>query len=949
MLERKSVCGRGVNISLGSVVGGMALLALLAAPATVTAETGEGRAHPRLFFGPEDVPELRHRAGQAPFRAMLEAADRNMAPSNDPENLYDYSFYARHLAMHYLLSGDEADAARALEAVQRVIDEDAFLDPHRANALQRGAYAINVALVYDWCYPAWSEQDRKQLSEALASAGEVLMEHGGNGWPGGHQAGSNWFAVRYSAAGLAFLATDEPGYEDRLDRAWEQVIRHLEANLGAREGGEGLNPEGIGYLNYPWQYTGPFGLAMRRLEDRELVDRVPVARDSLRWYYRGVLPIAGQESPAGRPHHGLRADFSDDNPNWGGEGVANLAFAYLAADDLPAARWVYDRHAGEKGDGLFDSRRGSVIWALLYYPDDIESHNPADIWGLTWIDRGHGRVMFRDRYQDRDDVVAQFNVRRRVSPGGHRGPDGLGVRILGLNTAWVTGGGRYHNDWLRGQSTLYGSDPGEFNERNDATGEWVGDPQLDPEAGDGRAAGFMAYSNTGVEEHTRRFIVDYARAGDSEARAVFIIGDQSLDGAWWRLNTPAFNEVELHESGFTITSPDGHRMDGHVLHPVDPELRLQQVHRGSPYPYLGEDYEHNHAVDFKTPDGDALVVLTLTEAGESEPSVDWDRHLHGVTATIGRRRFGWERRSGEMRLDDAEFNDRITAQQKPLVPPRMQVTILADRKVRLDWPSVELGADHLLLERRSNDGRWQQHRRLAPDATSFVDDTLEPERAYQYRLRGVNEYGRGDPGVTGDVKAWPEGYGLHVEDFAPRINGELPEDNALGHWTKRNQDRGWQLSEAEGSPRHAVADEGRMETAGRTRIGNQNIFYTTDILADLSGELAMVEADFMVQGTTRFGLMLRLADGRWVRTAGLKYIDARHRWETNRWKIADVERWVEVDPDAFQAGDEVDLSREAFENVAGLGIWGQWPLNERWARVDQLHLRGRDVRIRKTD
>ena len=66
------------------------------------------------------------------------------------------------------------------------------------------------------------------------------------------------------------------------------------------------------------------------------------------------------------------------------------------------------------------------LYALLYYPYDIEEQNPADIpgWGRWYYDPTFGMTLMRNRFQDDDDSLVMFNGKFRSAEGGHNAPDG---------------------------------------------------------------------------------------------------------------------------------------------------------------------------------------------------------------------------------------------------------------------------------------------------------------------------------------------------------------------------------------------------------------------------------------------------------------------------------------------------------------------------------------------
>jgi hypothetical protein len=545
-----------------------------------------------------------------------------------------------------------------------------FWNNDATKGLTRAAAALGVAFAYDFCKssPVWSDS-RSWVADQLKSHADSLMRSGGSGWPGG-TGGNNWWAVRYSAAGLCYLATDSVdetlldgrslAREQVLLLAYQTLIAHFNDNLQRDPLARGWNAEGIGYTQYPWQFSGPFGIAMKRLTGRDLLsDGPPALKYALPAMFPGVVPLD-------RPGRGkgIHADYQDDGPNWDPQGSANLAFAYVSNrfDDAvikyaPAMRYIYDRVCGDLGDRHYDSNRGGGLYGILYYPVDVAARDPSEIWGNAWIDRPYGMVIARNRYQDERDIVAQLSAKGYRAGHGHSGPDMNGFRLIGLGTVWATGAGRTGDPC--GQSTVFPADPNALSRgaTNGNRGVLV-DADFGPD-GSGYAitssvnpkAG-TATSSTGVYAHVRRLVVDYSGSGG--VGALFVIADSSTHdpatgsgiGRYWRLNTPEFNDVRLGDrSGeFFLVGPTRQRLFGKVLWGDAASLRIgvgaDAFRRDNPadpnssgFGFGDTVYRHNHWVDFRSEDGQFVVLLALLPAGTQPPS-DISSEGTGANRTI---------------------------------------------------------------------------------------------------------------------------------------------------------------------------------------------------------------------------------------------------------------------------------------------------------------------------
>ena len=590
------------------------------------------QAHPRLLFDSADIPELRTKIQREPFASMYQELLALKDMRDDDQ--YGPSYAAVRNAFLYVLSGDPVYADDALAYVDETLALSGWADDSW-KALGRAMLGKGVAFAYDFCYDAWSPADRDRVSLALKENGDSLMRAGGGGWPGDSATANNWHGVRYSGAILCYKASDEAG--TGISEAYDGLRTHLVAKYGTGPEARGWDVEGIGYVRYPWgSFIGAAGIVLQRLEGIDMIADAPGAGYALWAMWPGVLPLPSYHNAFDEPILGLHPDFSDDNPNFIGEGSHGLSFYYAPDGYEPGLRWMYDRIGGSLGDQTWDHYRHGTIYSILYYPDDVPTENPEDVWGLYYEDERHGMVLFRDRYQDANDLVTQFNAKQLRPSNTHAGADLNGFRIFGLGTAWATGSGRTGR--MGGQTTVFKGEPGSAS-GDDSTGQLL----TYFYQGDGSGYADIAGSSTGVNGHVRRLVTDYS--GASGARGVWVISDRTEDGTLWRLNTPGMNTISTRVNGFTLTAPNGNRMEATILHPAGKLPTTRTFPRGSDFLFDTSLYEDNHYVQFDTGDGDFLVVLTVTESGGTAPPVSalggngLDQHF-----TVGSETFALEGR-----------------------------------------------------------------------------------------------------------------------------------------------------------------------------------------------------------------------------------------------------------------------------------------------------------------
>jgi hypothetical protein len=572
--------------------------------------------HPRLLFGLDDVPKLRQKITREPFQEMFQHLQKIADYGHRGEPITEYGDFDRQIIAHrraflYVLTGDDSHAKAAREQVEHLLKDSRWANP-RTKGLTLYTQGLYVALAYDYCFgaPSWDAEFSAKVSKDLLRQHEVIVKSGGS--EQNRSPASNWQGLRAAAAGITSLATDEEVDAKGLEWAHGRMQGYLTANIGSGREVRGWNCEGLGYTYYPFgNGIAQYVLAARRKDPKFDLTTHQGMRMALWTTYAALVKT---------PHGLVRPDFGDDNPGTDGEGCYGFAFALCPPELVPGLKYWYDRTVGVQGNRCFDDVRFGVAASILYYPDEVAEADPMTLplWRESFVDTaGNGFMTYRNQYRDETDVVGQFYVKLRGNRG-HSGPDALSFRIAGLGTLWVTGGGRYgvkHNGqdtYLRSMSTLYPVDPDERLAISGQSGKILGTPLI-REDGSGHVVASILQNNVGTKNHTRRFLTSF----NSGAQAAFVIADTSEDGRFWQLATLAHNQITTEGATFTVTTPSGPTMKGTVLYPADPKFKTGTRPRGSKA--LG--FDNNQFIHFETPDGCALVVLTLADKGAAHPAV----------------------------------------------------------------------------------------------------------------------------------------------------------------------------------------------------------------------------------------------------------------------------------------------------------------------------------------
>jgi hypothetical protein len=601
-------------------------------------QTGE---HPRLFFNADELAEIRSRLDREPFISMYQALIDNLDQGDfyrpvDENNPSSLMLRARGHAFAYALSADEAHAIAARENIESAFDLiGSAWAATNVFGLSLYSRAADLAIAYDLCAnsPYWDPGFNYEVSRRLVEVADVIVANGGQQQP--NNVGSNWHAHRGAGAGLAYLATDHSFERDRLDASWNRVNQYLALNAGNRPT-RGWNPEGFGYTAYPFGLSvGPYAIAQARAEPARDLTVHPSLRAKAR---SGFITATSAFNVFGTG--GIKTDWSNDNAHIGGEGLFGQAFRISAPEDRPALRHAYDRLLGALAPhgGNWDSTRHGSFWSILYYPEDLTPQDPMENWNWHQVSDdtdGLGKFTFRNGYVDVNDILVQFKTRNYALDQTNWGPDGLGIRALGLGESLIVGGGRNNPGSKSGQATVYRTNPDNPDSfvSNQNTGSVVGTPLIKPDGG-GHAIGHMEVSNVTTNNHKRWVVTDFATA-QTGAEAVIVVADTSDDGLWWQLPTFLDNEIVVNGSEFTITGVNGATLRGTILHPGGtPTISIGTRERGAAYalrnggtlaevdpdtnPLIAEN---RHLMIQSGGDGDFLVVMTLQPEGQSHPTV----------------------------------------------------------------------------------------------------------------------------------------------------------------------------------------------------------------------------------------------------------------------------------------------------------------------------------------
>ncbi len=558
--------------------------------------------HPRLFFDNTDLPTLRSRANNpigAEMLNLLKTQYETECLSLDTTTTGNKSRLAAIAGFLYLMTENEDYAIKSYEyAYKTIIDKEEVWAATSLKGLTSYWSAYCVSFAYDWCYnsPNWTNANKLLVSSKLKTMADMITTNGGT--EQNTNAASNWQGIRGASALLAYLTTDDSYSTTNYNNMKAKLNKFVIQNYGDSVQSSGWNIEGLGYQYYPvGNFIGPVGIALERVKREDGLKKYASFVNSY-WTVYSSLSTGMDLLGFG----GLHPDFGDDNPHVTGEGVFGQSFYYLPPVMQPAAKFWYDKAVGTgRSTQKYDGYRLGLIWSYLYYPFDMVAENPADAdsWKTLMQDNsgGNGYYSYRNQFKNGSDEIAQLYVKLRGDKG-HAGPDGLSFRILGTNSAWAIGGGRYgklvgpssQEIYWHLMNTVYPVEPlvtkiGSTGcttcKTNSNSGSIVGVPYQN-ENGSGHIISEMATNNVWTTGHKRWFVADYDSL-NTGCRAFYLIADSTVNGKYWQMVTAVENIITTDANSFTITSPNGSSMEGTIFMAGTTTIKTGTSVRGSSF------------------------------------------------------------------------------------------------------------------------------------------------------------------------------------------------------------------------------------------------------------------------------------------------------------------------------------------------------------------------------
>ena len=496
--------------------------------------------------------------------------------------------------------------------------------------------------------------------------------------------GRLWMEPRFVEVGMKDAKADLTGRQEAYKLAmaeWEEDHRAWEDSGGANPqwlylgelakyhndqyyrycfGDGGWQTEGEGYTLYSCVLPLEYAQAYERMYGVPVSDRPDVSHFAPRYIMQTIfggkrLTSQSFSLASGTMHAGHYA----------------RAFPLVPDEWKPAVLWAWNKsmELSEDGENRPQMRDlMTAVYTLLNYPMDMKPKNPGECMAFTWAAITKGGYIFRNRWRDIDDIVAQVFLKSE-GEGGWSHPDAGSIRIYGLGHEWAIAGinnskagSRWFenvvmlpedavNEGMRAIRTFYeaGKD-GSGVISMDMNLVYAGTKTIKDNKGNEKKVSLVDHGFRLQRENLldlgirgmRTVAVDYS--GKSGAPAFFVIVDKITGGGKkvWQWQLPKLDGsstiVDIGEKAFTITQGDT-SLQATFIAPANVKLSQAQGKENIHLKY--GDYGDVDLNAIHATGGDLFFVVMTLQTGKA-PDVQVEGVGLKAKVSVGEQNIGFD-------------------------------------------------------------------------------------------------------------------------------------------------------------------------------------------------------------------------------------------------------------------------------------------------------------------
>ncbi|MEI7832806.1 MAG: hypothetical protein WCJ56_06395 [bacterium] len=387
--------------------------------------------HPRLFFRQDKLAEFRERAKTpeglvitANLRELLKQ-DVPLAQSQSGETRLA-GIWAAGRATLYAITGDVADADATRTLVAKLVEMPVINMPE----LRRGSRYMGIAIAYDLCYNAWSEEFRTKVATYLAARADGLLtrKEGVQGDNPATQSNHN-VEGRTQMGVIALAILGDPGTTPAVEQCITAARKDLTGWATIALGDHGWGTEGEGFtINCLNWGVYQFADAYQTVYGKPATDAAGFA-----W----VLPlIMARVVGDDMPYFGPLVTHWDGSAGVFGSSFYLSGLITVPPAMRPAVKAFYDAHFGLGSKAPFKmANPAEALYMLACYPFDLTAKPLGDVLPRTIEDKRKGHYVFRNGFKDASDCLTVVHL--HSDPQRKSWTASPGVQVRGLGHHWV--------------------------------------------------------------------------------------------------------------------------------------------------------------------------------------------------------------------------------------------------------------------------------------------------------------------------------------------------------------------------------------------------------------------------------------------------------------------------------------------------------------------------------
>ncbi|MCC5829930.1 MAG: hypothetical protein JJU36_10835 [Phycisphaeraceae bacterium] len=395
-------------------------------------------AEATFLLTPERLAEIRRQAERrgSPAAEMIEGMrtrieqgwEDGYRPGFGPgRRTYQSSWLAREAAMMYQITGDRRYVAAAVRELREGVQ-----NATHSRGLNNAFHSVAFGLVYAWCKDAMSAEDRRWVEQRITEGLDFWPRVSHHNF--GQDRGSNWVSVSRGGELIMLLASGQ--HEERADRL-RFLVRELQRHIQSAIGSIGYTQEGVGYMSFGGAFLVPGALALEQVAgDSSLADML---RERSAWVFPMFTGATGNTAQMG---HQKFLPNGVSNVRFMDEGWVSSLLGLVPAEEMPYFLYFYNRHAGPENrrpvEFRYDSTRAGTVWALLYYPFDVQPRDPVEKYGRFAYDR-RGYYFFRNRWGVGDDIMTSIMADTNSHGRAWDQPEALQIALHAYDTTFIAG------------------------------------------------------------------------------------------------------------------------------------------------------------------------------------------------------------------------------------------------------------------------------------------------------------------------------------------------------------------------------------------------------------------------------------------------------------------------------------------------------------------------------